>query len=76
MSTLVEIEEAAGQLDPAEKLHIMETLWDGLSRGDADLASPAWHGEALAETERRLGEGRERVLDWGDVKAELRGKLA
>ena len=75
MSTLAEIEEATEQLDHAEKLHLMEILWDGLSRGDADLASPAWHGDVLAETERRWAEGREKVLDWGDVKAGLRSKL-
>ncbi len=75
MSTLAEIEAAADQLPQAEKLRLMETLWHELSRGGgAELASPAWHAEALAETERRLAEGREEVLDWPRVKAELRQK--
>lgn len=75
MSTLTEIEAAADRLPPAEKLRLMETLWDELSRGSgAELVSPAWHAEALAETERRLADGREEVLDWQRVKVELRQK--
>jgi hypothetical protein len=75
MSTLAEIEAAADRLPPAEKLRLMETLWQEFSRrGGAEVASPAWHAEALAETERRLAEGLEEVLDWPRVKEELRQK--
>lgn len=73
MSTLAEIEAATNQLPRAEKLRLMETLWEGLSRKDEEVVSPAWHGDALAETERHLAEGREQVLDWDRAKAELRG---
>lgn len=75
MSTLAEIESAADQLPHAEKLRLMERLWDELSRGHGEeLVSPAWHAEALAETERRLADGQEEVLDWPRVKEELRQK--
>jgi len=73
MTTLSEIEAAADQLAPREKLRLMETLWAGLSRKD-DWVSPAWHGEALAETELRLAEGGEEVLDWEQAKKDLRDK--
>lgn len=76
MSTLAEIEAATGQLPRADKLHLMETLWADLSRDEAGFESPAWHADALAETEQRLNEGREQVLDWESVKAELRGRTA
>ena len=75
MTTLSEIEAAADQLPPAEKLRLMESLWAGLSRSD-EWDSPAWHGEVLAETERRLKEGREEVLDWEDAKRKLRDETA
>jgi hypothetical protein len=74
MSTLAEIEAATGQLAHADKLRLMETLWAGLSRDEAGFESPAWHGDALAETEQRLAEGREQVCDWESVKAELRSR--
>ncbi len=72
MSTLAEIEAAADQSQRKDKLRLMETLWSELSRPEAELESPAWHGSALAETEQRLSEGREEVLDWSRAKAELR----
>ena len=74
MSTLAEIEKAAGQLQREEKLRLMESLWSGLSRAEAEVESPAWHGSTLAETERRLAEGREEVLDWNRTKTELRDR--
>ncbi len=55
-------------------LRLMETLWGGLRRSGAEVESPAWHGSALAETERRLAEGREEVLDWNRTKDELRDR--
>jgi hypothetical protein len=74
MSTLAEIEAAADQLRREDKLRLMEALWDGLSRTETDVQSPAWHAGALAETERRLAEGREEVLDWNRAKADLRNR--
>ena len=74
MSTLAEIEKAANQLQREDKLRLMETLWGGLSRTEAEVESPGWHASALAETERRLAEGREEVLDWNRTKAELRNR--
>jgi hypothetical protein len=74
MSTLSEIEAAVDQLQHAEKLRLMETLWAGLSRSE-DWASPAWHGEALAETERRLAEGKEEVIEWEQAKKQLHQKI-
>ena len=76
MSTLAEIEAATGHLPRTDKLHLMETLWTDLSRDEAGFESPAWHGDALAETEQRLAEGREQVFAWESVKAELRGRTA
>jgi hypothetical protein len=74
MSTLAEIEKAADQLLREDKLRLMETLWGGLSRTEAEVESPGWHASALAETERHLAEGREEVLDWNRTKAELRNR--
>ncbi len=58
-----------------EKLKLMEVLWVQLSRPDESLASPAWHAQALAETEQRLAEGKEQVMDWESAKKELRRRF-
>ena len=64
------------QLPRLEKLRLMETLWDDLSRDDAQLESPAWHETALTETQQRLANGQEQVLDWEPAKVQLRQRLA
>jgi hypothetical protein len=66
--------ETIQRLPRAEKLKLMEALWEDLSRVEADLESPAWHAEELAETERRLAEGKEQVLDWEIAKKALRNQ--
>ena len=63
------------QMTVAEKLQAMEVLWADLSERAADEAVPAWHAEVLAERERRLAAGEERVLDWDEAKRQLRWEL-
>ncbi|MEK7793329.1 MAG: addiction module protein [Candidatus Hydrogenedentota bacterium] len=52
-----------------EKLQAMETLWDDLCRHDANVPSPAWHGEVLAERDAALARGEETPVDWEVAKA-------
>jgi hypothetical protein len=66
--------ETMRQLPRAEKLKLLEALWEDLSRSDSELESPAWHEQELAETERRLLEGKEQVVDWETAKKTLRAK--
>jgi len=63
---------AIQQMSWEEKLRAMEELWDALSREPARLESPAWHGDALRETERRYKAGQEQPIDWTAAKQELR----
>lgn len=55
-----------------EKLKVMHALWEDLAREDDAIASPAWHQEALRETEARVLAGNEPVRDWDEAKTELR----
>ena len=59
-----------------EKLRLLETLWDDLSRDDAQLESPAWHEAVLTKTQQRLANGQEQVLDWEQAKVTLRHRPA
>jgi hypothetical protein len=59
-------------LSRAEKLRLMETLWRDLSADSDELPSPAWHGEALKQTEAAVANGSARMVDWSDAKALLR----
>ena len=60
------------QMTTEDKLQVMEELWASLASESETLESPAWHREALLETERRLADGREHFLDWESAKDSLR----
>ncbi|HEY0684897.1 MAG TPA: addiction module protein [Steroidobacter sp.] len=60
------------QMSWQEKLRAMEELWESLSKEASRLESPAWHGDALRETEQRYEDGHEAPVDWSIAKQELR----
>ena len=59
-----------------EKLAIMESLWEDLSRTPEAVESPAWHKDILDERRQRLTEGKSRFIDWETAKADVRDKLS
>jgi hypothetical protein len=67
--------ETLRRLPRNEKLKLMEALWEDLSIPDGEFDSPAWHAKELAETERRLSENKEQILDWEAAKRTLRNKF-
>ena len=57
----------------AEKLQLMESLWDSLCRETSGGPGvPSWHGEILAERIRCLDNGEEPVSSWADAKRRIR----
>ncbi len=64
-----------GSLSVAEKLALMERLWDDLSRRPEDVPSPQWHGDVLAERIAAVREGRTDFVSWDDAKQRLRERL-
>ncbi len=62
-------------LSKAEKLRVMEDIWEDLSREEGELDSPDWHREALQKTEMRFSSGQEKVVDWETAKKELRKRF-
>ncbi len=67
--------EAVRQLPRSEKLRLMEALWEELSQPDSAYESPAWHAKELAETEKRVAEGKEQVMEWESAKTQLRDRF-
>ena len=59
-------------LSVAEKLALMERLWDDLSRRPEDVPSPQWHGDVLAERIAAVRDGRTDFVNWDDAKRRLR----
>lgn len=60
-----------GDMSRADKLRVMEELWDDLCRSPAGVPSPAWHGEVLAGRVERVAKGEAEFREWADVKERL-----
>ena len=71
MVTTLQIE----QMTRAEKLQVMEAIWTDLSQVESEVESPAWHADAIRETETRVAAGQERIADWEMAKRELRKRF-
>jgi hypothetical protein len=60
------------QMSWEEKLRTLEELWEAITREGDRYESPAWHQEALNETQQRVESGSEKPIDWATAKRELR----
>lgn len=64
------------QMSFAEKLQLMEALWDDLSRTPTELESPEWHKDVLEECRRRAESGEEAFADWEAAKKRIRERVS
>lgn len=62
-------------LPTLEKIKVMEFIWEELTSKGNDFDSPDWHGKALSETEKRMAEGTEEVINWSEAKQQLRNEF-
>jgi hypothetical protein len=65
---------ALESLSRADKLKLMETLWDDLSVNAPELASPDWHADALNGAQAAHAAGQAKFIDWAQAKRRLRGE--
>jgi putative addiction module component (TIGR02574 family) len=59
----------------AEKLLLMERLWEDLSKQPSNVTPPEWHGSVLAARLTAVKEGRTEFVDWDAAKDRLRNRL-
>lgn len=55
----------------AEKLRIMEELWDDLRARAGDVPVPQWHKDLLEERERLIETGEVQFGDWEAAKKRI-----
>ncbi|MDK3157961.1 addiction module protein [Kamptonema cortianum] len=63
------------QMSTSDKVRLMEALWQDLSANDAEVTSPEWHGDVLAERDRLIASGKESFIDWETAKKQLREEI-
>ncbi|MEX2213298.1 MAG: addiction module protein [Phycisphaeraceae bacterium] len=59
-------------LTVAQKLHLMEAIWDDLCRSADDLSSPDWHAKVLAQRQARIDSKEATFSDWDEAKKRIR----
>jgi hypothetical protein len=67
--------DAVRGMSTAEKLALLESLWDDLRHNEAAVPSPDWHAEALAEAQADFAAGRASFVEWSQAKERLRREL-
>ncbi len=70
-STTIPIES----LSLAEKLLLMERLWENLSKQPSNVPPSDWHGDLLAARLAAVKEGRTTFVEWEVAKERLRDRL-
>ena len=60
------------KMTTAEKLRVIEEVWDDLRRTPDDVPAPSWHADVLEARERRIREGSSQFLDWTEAKRSVR----
>ena len=61
------------RMSVAERLQVMEQLWDALCRDAGEIVSPEWHREVLADRKARAQSGEAKFLTLDQFRARLRG---
>lgn len=67
-----QIDIPLSELSFGQKLNLMESIWDDLTKDEINLKSPVWHKEILEDRERALASGKANVSDWEEAKERIR----
>ncbi|MEA3469184.1 MAG: addiction module protein [Thermodesulfobacteriota bacterium] len=67
------IELPLGEYSQAQKLDLLDRIWDDLRQNEEELESPDWHEPILAKRKVELDSGQAETLEWSDeLKAEIK----
>ena len=57
------------KLSTAERLHLMDFLWETLLEDAEKLSSPNWHGEMLRERIAKIEKGEAKLISLDELKS-------
>jgi len=60
----------------AQKLNLMETIWDDLTKDEKVLESPDWHDEVLKDREEALSTGKAKLSDWEKARERIKRNIS
>jgi putative addiction module component (TIGR02574 family) len=71
---LDEIKQEIGKLNLAQKLLLIEDVWDSIADGNLELPLPEWQKRELDKRHKEYEAGERNLHDWHSVHEELRNK--
>jgi hypothetical protein len=63
------------EMTTADKLAMMELLWDDLSKTADNIPTPAWHGQVLVERQREIDEGKGEFLSLDEFRQSIEKEI-
>ena len=57
----------------AERLQIMEQIWESLCQEDQTIESPSWHEGILNDRKKKIDSGEAKFLTLDQLKERFRG---
>lgn len=66
---------AIERLTTAEKIGLMELLWDDISKEPRNVEVPEWHLKVLEDRERALANGEDEFIDFEVAMKEIRERI-
>ena len=63
------------KLSFAQKLNLMEKIWEDLTKNKNELESPNWHIEVLNDRDNAIKEDKAKFSDWTEAKERIRKNI-
>jgi len=67
-----QIDITLSELSFDQKLNLMESIWDDITKDEIKFKSPVWHKDILEDREQALASGKVKVSDWEEAKERIR----
>ena len=69
-----EIKQEIGKLNLAEKLILIEDVWDSIAQSNSELSMSEWQEQELDKRYKEYKAGEQNLHDWQSVHEEIRNK--
>lgn len=69
--SVTEIKDEISRLTNAERIELLNAVWDSIENKDEEIESPAWHAEVLAQRETEIASGKAKFIPWEEAKADI-----
>ncbi len=68
------IKQEISKLNLAEKLLLVEDVWDSIAQSNSELPMPEWQKRELDKRYKEFKSGTQNLHDWQSVHEEIRNK--